>query len=99
MPAAIRRYLPWAIVGVILYILLSHHFIFTGFGVPEILKKNKLTLNYTFYNIGDKKNPTIMAVDPLREDGIGKLLVEMGRMSEAEYEKLMDKYGEYEEED
>ena len=92
-----KNLLIWGILAGILYILLSNHFIFFGIK-PKILKKSELTLNYTFYSAKGKTNRHILAIDELRRDGIADLLMEMGLMSETEYDRLMTLYGGEEEE-
>jgi hypothetical protein len=49
-------------------------------------------LNYTVFSAKGKPNAMILSRKELREDGIGDLLVEMGKMSEEEYERLLMKY-------
>ena len=77
-----------------LYIALSYHFIFFGWTNIKTLKKSELTLNYTFFSAQGKTNRVILAVEPLRNDGIADLLVEMGRMSEEQKEAFMVLYEE-----
>jgi hypothetical protein len=86
-----KKIIIWAIIVGIFYSLLSFHFIFFGSSV-KLLKKSSLTLNYTFFSAQGKTNESILAIDELREDGIGDLLVEMGKMSEEEKERLEAKY-------
>ena len=74
-----------------LYVLLSYHFIFVG-KTPKILKKSKLTLNYTFYSIAGKTNQKIISIKELREDGIADLLVEIGRLSPEQRQMFLDQY-------
>ena len=83
----------WAIVLGIAYFILSHHFILVNSTV-KLLKKSSLTLNYTFFNAKGKANKTILAIKELRDDGIGELLVEMGKMTDDELERLMEIYDE-----
>ena len=71
------------IAGAILYFLLSYHVILIGGGV-RLLKKSTFTLEYTIFNAKGKSNKTILAIDTLREDGIGDLLIEEGLMTEDE---------------
>ena len=78
----------WIILGAVLYFLLSYHFIFIDKTV-KLLKKSSLTLNYTIFSTKKKSNKSILSIDVLREDGIGDLLVEIGRMSEEEMEMLV----------
>ena len=81
----------WAIVIGIGYFILSTHFILVNSTV-KLLKKSSLTLNYTFFNAKGKTNKTILAIKNLRDDGIGELLVEAGRMTDDELERLLDIY-------
>jgi len=91
-----KKLLLWAVIGGILYFFLSFHLIYIEKRV-KLLKKSELTLEYTFYSANLKTNKTILSVDMLREDGIGDLLVEMGRISEEEMESLMDRIEEEDE--
>jgi len=84
----LKRVLFWAVLGGILYFLLSYHIIYIDKGL-RLLKKSELTLEYTFYSANLKTNRTILAVDVLREDGIGDLLIETGRISKGEMERLV----------
>ncbi|MBW1768258.1 MAG: hypothetical protein JRJ65_14580, partial [Deltaproteobacteria bacterium] len=86
-----NKIIVFAIIGIVLYFLLSYHFIIIENGV-KLLKKSNLTLEYTIYSAKGKPNAMILSIDELREDGIGDLLVEMGKMSEQELELLMLKY-------
>jgi len=83
----------WIIVIGIGYFILSHHFILVNSTV-KLLKKSNLTLNYTFFNAKGKTNKTILAIKVLRDDGIGELLVDVGRMTDDEFDRLMEIYYE-----
>lgn len=83
----------WAIVIGIGYFILSTHFILVNSTV-KVLKKSSLTLNYTFFNAKGKANKTILAIKELRDDGIGELLVDVGRMTDDELERLLEIYDE-----
>lgn len=83
----------WAIVGAIVYFILSYHVIFIE-NTVRLLRKSSLTLNYTLFSAKGKTNESILAIDELREDGIGDLLVEEGRLSEEELERLLNKIEE-----
>jgi hypothetical protein len=96
MNALIKKILIFGILGGILYFFLSFHLIMIN-NTIKLLRKSSLTLEYTFFNAKGKTNATILSNDDLREDGIGELLVEMGKMSEDQYTRLMMKYEEYEE--
>jgi len=83
-----KKLLLWVILGGILYFFLSYHIIYIGNGL-KLLKKSELTLEYTFYSANLKTNRSILSVDVLREDGIGDLLIEMGKISEEEMKILV----------
>ena len=83
-----KKLLWWAAIAGTLYFFLSYHIIYIEKSV-KLLKKSKLTLEYTFYSAELKNNRTILSVDMLREDGIGDILVEVGRMSQKEMENLV----------
>ncbi|MBN1833356.1 MAG: hypothetical protein JW896_14725 [Deltaproteobacteria bacterium] len=84
-----KKLLFWAILCGILYFFLSYHIIYIDKSL-RLLKKSELTLEYTFYSADLKTNKAILSVDPLREDGIGDLLIETGRITEEEMERLVD---------
>lgn len=81
----------WSLVGGVFYFLLSHHIVFVGSKV-RLLKKSNYTLEYTIFSTQGKTNQSIIGIDPLREKGIGELLVEMGKMSQEELDRLLEKY-------
>ncbi len=88
-----KKLLFWAILGGILYFLLSYHIIYINKSL-KLLKKSELTLEYTFYSVDLKNNKAVLSVDTLRKDGIGDLLIETGRMTEEEMERLLYKIEE-----
>ena len=88
-----KKLLIWVIVGAVIYSLLSYHFIFVE-NTVKLLKKSSLTLNYTLFSTKGKTNESILSIDELREDGIGDLLVEAGRLTEEELEVLLSKIEE-----
>lgn len=88
-----KKLLIWGIVGAVIYSLMSYHFIFVE-NTIKLLKKSRLTLNYTLFSTKGKTNKSILSIDELREDGIGDLLVEAGRLTEEELEVLLNKIEE-----
>ena len=88
-----KKLLIWAIAGAVVYFVLSYHFIFVENSI-KLLKKSRLTLNYTLFSTKGKTNESILSIDELREDGIGDLLVEAGRLTEQELESLLNKIEE-----
>jgi hypothetical protein len=74
------------VAGALLYFFLSYHIIFIE-GDPRnvrLLKKSSLSLEYTFFDTRNRSNKSMLSIDILREDGIGKILIEEGLMSEQE---------------
>ena len=97
MVSRLKQYLLIGAVGAALYFLMSTHIIFYGSEANFVrniylLKKPKLTLHYTFVSLNQLSPESIMKIKPLREDGIGELLVEIGVMSAAERSRLESKY-------
>lgn len=92
MARVIKKYLIWAALGALLYGLLSYHIIIVGKDI-KLLEKSELTLINTFYSVKGKRVETIMAMDDLRESGIGLVLLEAGLMTREEYNGYMRKYG------
>jgi hypothetical protein len=83
MLSRIKQYLFMATLIGIAYFILAHHFIFHGRDF-WILKKDELTLEYTFFSIKDVSESAILEIQPLRSAGIGEILVEQDRLSENE---------------
>ncbi len=94
----IKKILIFGTLGGIFYFFLSFHLIFINSTI-KLLEKSSLTLEYTFFMANGKTNAAILSHDDLREDDIGELLVEMGKMSEDQYTRLMRKYEYFEDED
>lgn len=94
----IKQYIFFAIIAAICYFFLSHHIIYYEKSF-YLLNKSNLTFSYTFYSIQKKKPATILKADPLREDGMGDLLVELGLLDEEEKEQLEEEYSWEEEDD
>ena len=97
MWSRIKVYLLMAAAGAALYFLLSHHVILYGQEASVIqdvylLKKSKLNLHYTFFSLHQKKPEAVMKIKPLRENGIGDLLVQLGLLSEQEKTRLEGLY-------
>ena len=93
MKNKLKRAVIWGIVGAIFYFLLSYHILFIGSSV-KLLKKSHLTLEYTIFSTQGKTNESILGVDDLRKDGIGQLLVDMGKISQDELDLLLERFEE-----
>jgi hypothetical protein len=91
MPKGLKKLIFWAVILTCGYFVLSNHFIFIG-SSPHILKKSRLTLEYTIFSTQGKSIESIMNVDDLRNDGIGELLVKKGRITEDQLQAILEKY-------
>jgi hypothetical protein len=91
MKQRLKQYLIWAIFLALGYFILSHHFIYVDKSV-KLLKKSELTLTYTFFSLENKRPEKILAIDALRWDGIGDILVEEGIVTERKREMLEDRF-------
>ncbi|MBW1997480.1 MAG: hypothetical protein JRJ29_05865 [Deltaproteobacteria bacterium] len=83
-----KKFLFWAVLAGVIYFFLSYHVIFVGTAV-KLLKKSRHTFDYTFFSTQGKTNIAILSIGDLREDGIGEVLVEMGRLSEDQLDMLI----------
>jgi hypothetical protein len=88
-----KKLLVWLCVVGAGYFLLSNHIVFVGSRV-KILRKSNLTLDYTFFSTQGKATNSILAVEELRKAGIGKILVEAGKISEEQLELLVEEMAE-----
>ena len=91
MQKGLKKLVIWAVILAFGYFILSHHFIFIGSDL-QLLKKSRLTLEYTIFSTQGKSIESIMNVDDLRNDGIGRLLVEKGKITEDQLEAILEKY-------
>jgi len=95
----VKKILLWGSLAAVLYLLLGFHYIYFGGMRIRMLKKTTLTLMETFTDLSSIAitNKKILRNDALREAGLADLLVDMGRMSEKERDRIMAKYeDEYE---
>jgi|MudIll2142460700_1097286.scaffolds.fasta_scaffold365328_2 hypothetical protein len=83
----------WGVVIGVGYYLMGHHIVFFGWE-PKTLKKAKFTFEDTFTSTTGMNNHQILSNETLRKAGLGTLLVEMGKISEAELENLMSQFKE-----
>ena len=87
----IKHYILIGILLAIGYLLASQHIIIVDKDL-KLLKKSYLSFEYTFYILTDKDPEDIMAIDLLREAGIGDFMVEIEMLTEVEKEALENKY-------
>jgi len=91
MLTRIRNYIIFALIIGAFYFFLSHHLIITGSHFAfaswddwdglKILKKNELTLKYTFFSLKQANPYQVMRIEELRDAGIGEIMVEKGMVS------------------
>ena len=81
MKQRIKQYIADAILLGAGYFIISNHFIYYNKSF-HILKKSEPNLQYTFFSLEKKSPENILAIDILRNDGIGDILVEEGLISE-----------------
>jgi hypothetical protein len=91
MQKGLKKLVIWAVILACGYFVLSYHFVFIGSDLA-FLKKSHLTLEYTIFSTQGKSVESIMNVDDLRNDGIGRLLVEKGKITEDQLETILEKY-------
>ena len=89
-----KKFIRTAIGALLLYcgyFLASHHIIIIEKDFTT-LPKEELTFEYTFYNLTDKDPENVLAIDMLRDAGIGDLLVDLEWLTEDERAELESQY-------
>ena len=95
MVQTIKKYILYAALIGLVYMLLASHFIYVGGKDFRMLKKETLNLKYTFFSLQNKKPESIIKIDDLRWAGIGEVLYEEDLVTKDEQIRLEHKY-EYE---
>ena len=92
----VRKIVLWGSLAAVFYMLLAFHYIYFGGTRVKMLKKTKLSLMETFTDLSTKaiSNKKILENDALRDAGLADILVDMGRMTEAERDKILALYDE-----
>jgi hypothetical protein len=91
MQKGLKKLVIWVVILACGYFILSYHFIFIGSDL-RLLKKSKLTLEYTVFSTQGKSIESIMNVDDMRKDGIGDLLVEAGKITQDQLDAILEMY-------
>lgn len=101
MLTRIKSYIIIALVIGAFYFLLSHHFVITGHNFAfvgwddwddlKILKKNELTLKYTFFSLKQANPYQVMRIEELRDAGIGKIMIEKGIVTDEKMRQITQK--------
>jgi len=92
-----KKILILAVIGTVIYFLMTYHYIFVGNQV-KMLKKSEFTLKYTFFSIKGRSAESILDITDLYNDGVGQMLVDIGRLSEEELNRYEAKLNAAEEE-
>ena len=95
MVQTIKKYLLYAALIGLVYLMLANHFIYIGGKDFRVLKKETLNLKYTFFSVQNKKPESIIKIDDLRWAGIGEVLYEEDLITKDEQMRLEHKF-EYE---
>jgi len=85
----------FAAVGALGYFILAYHYIVIDNSV-SMLKKSKLTLQYTIFSTKGKPVEKVLSIPELWNDGVGELLVEKRKISEDQLEMYKQKMEEEE---
>jgi Tfp pilus assembly protein PilO len=89
MLSRLKNYFLVALVVAAFYFLLSHHFIFSSFKDFDLLKKQELTLKYTFYSLRQHTVLDTLRIKELRDAGIETILLDRGMASEQRLDELL----------
>lgn len=95
MVQTIKKYLFYAALIGLVYMLLANHYIYIGGKDFRMLKKESLNLRYTFFSVQSKSPAKIIEIDDLRWAGIGEVLYEEGLVTKDQQVTLEQKF-EYE---
>lgn len=89
MLSRLKTYLILALAVGAFYFLLSHHIIFSSFSDYDLLKKEVLTLKYTFFSLRQVTPEAALRIDALRYAGIGDIMVERGMLDQERLNDLL----------
>ena len=89
MLTRIKQYVLIAAAFGAFYYLLSHHFIFNTFRDFDVLKKQELTLEYTFYSLRQHPPTETLSIDALRDAGIENVMLDRGMLSEERLDQIL----------
>jgi hypothetical protein len=91
MLSRLKTYFWIALAIAVFYFLLSHHLIFYSFKDIDLLKKQELTLKYTFYGIRQHSTYDTMRIKELRDAGIEDILLDRGLVTDEELKKILNR--------
>ncbi len=88
----LKKIITLAVICTIGYFILGYHYIILdSWFPPSMLKKSKLTLQYTVFNTKGKEMTRVMSIPELWNDGIGELLLKEGKITEDQLEMQRQK--------
>lgn len=94
MVSRLKGYI-WIALGIgAFYFLLTHHIIFSSVREFDLLKKEELTLEYTFFNIRSNSPQETMEIDMLRDAGIEDILLKRGIVNEEKLNQIYERIEE-----
>jgi hypothetical protein len=93
----LSRIKQYVLIGAVIwgfYFLLSHHFIFTSLKEFDLIKKNELSMKYTFFSIKQISPEAALRVREMREVGLGELMVEKGLLTQERLNAILRSYND-----
>jgi hypothetical protein len=91
MGSRLKQYFWIGLALAVIYFLLSHHIIFSSFKDFDQLKKQELTMEYTFFSLKQAKALDVLSIDILRDAGIEDILLDRGIVDEKELDQILFK--------
>ena len=89
MLSRLKQYLLIAVAIAAFYFLLSHHFIFYTFKDFDLLEKQQLTLEYTFFSLRQHQPAETLRIKALRDAGIENIMLDRGLISEKYLDQIL----------
>jgi len=89
MGTRLKQYFLIGLALAAFYFLLSHHIIFTGYRDFDLLKKQKLTMEYTFFSLKQAMPYDVLRIDVLRDAGIENVMLDRGILTEEKLEQIL----------
>ncbi len=86
----IRNYILIALALGAFYFLLSHHIVFTSVRHFDLLKKNELSLKYTFFSMKQVSPERVLRIPELRDAGIENIMLDMGIVTEDRLDDILE---------
>lgn len=90
MLSRLKNYLLIGLVIAAFYFLLSHHIIVSGIKQFDLLKKNELSMEYTFVSLKQADLYDLLRNDALLDAGIEELILKRGIASQARLDLIND---------